>query len=94
MSEERELLKGKDLAWLTAWIVKTANENGQPIDAPDVIRLIIEFERNFDAMAMFRYWLWALENEQKDGAILATIVHDLNGRFENPALFAPRTSSY
>ena len=41
------------------------------------------------------YIKWSLEHDQKFGAVLGTIGHDVNGSFnEDPGTFAPRTRGY
>lgn len=52
------------------------------------------YEKNFSLAALYRYMVWALENGKSDDAILANIMHDLNGRHEDPKIFDPRSSSY
>jgi hypothetical protein len=69
-------------------------KNGELINKVGVGAVMYVYEKNFNLAAMYRYMKWAQEHDQSDDAILANIMHDLNGRHQDPKIFDPRSSSY
>lgn len=68
--------------------------HGEVLPREKIGTMLFSFGLRFELPPMYRYMKWAQENEQTNAVILATLIHDLNGRFENPATFSPRTESY
>jgi hypothetical protein len=58
----------------------------------DVICSIWQFGEKHDLSALFRFMLYARENGFTEDEMMATIMHDLNGRYDK--CFSPRSSSY
>jgi hypothetical protein len=52
------------------------------------------FGNNFSLPAMYRFLQFAKAHRLTKLETGATLMHDLNGRNQNPAIFSPRTSSY
>ena len=53
-----------------------------------------QFGKHFSLLAMYRFLQYAKAHSFSKLETSATLVHDLNGRDENPAIFSPRTASY
>jgi hypothetical protein len=80
---------------LQNYIWQGLNDRGQRLNKIDVGAMMYGFSIKFDLAAMYRFFDWAQVNMQyQDDEILNTLIHDLNGRFEDPKMFDPRTSSY
>ena len=50
------------------------------------------FANKFDLTAMYRFLVWAKNEEMEDSWIMAQIGHDLNGVYDE--FFSPRTGGY
>ena len=59
-----------------------------------ILDAIFRFGYLYDLSALLRYFEWAQDNHEKDAAIFATIMHDLNGIEQDPKTFSPRTAGY
>lgn len=67
---------------------------GQPQSKMTIALVLFVFGNRFSLGAMFRFFEWAQGQSEDPEWIFANIMHDLNGRHEDPAIFSPRTSSY
>ena len=77
---------------LRDWIVQALRNSGQDVTTLDIALELMDFGDNHSLTALRNYWTWARAHHRDESEILATIVHDLNGR--NDPGFEPRTSSY
>jgi hypothetical protein len=87
-------LKENEYDDLEYWIFDHLNKTGQKVKRIEIATLLYEFGSKFNLPAMYRFFKYAQSVLIPAEEILATIVHDLNGKNENPAIFEPRTATY
>ena len=79
---------------LRDFICRSLAATGQNVSRFDISISLVKFGEQYSLPAMCRFMTWMQSHGYSNEDILCTIVHDLNGRDEDPSCFSPRTSSY
>jgi hypothetical protein len=78
---------------LRDFIVDALKNTGQDVSRFTIACRLLDFrDAGFSLTSMHNYVKWAECRGEGDEAILATLMHDINGMHES--CFCPRTSSY
>jgi hypothetical protein len=88
-----ELTK-EQLEELRSFIYDQKLHTSQPLPMLSIDLTLFIYGQHYDLKAMYNFLTYSKNENLDDGYILATIMHDLNGRNADPLTFAPRTSSY
>lgn len=70
------------------------DKHGTGTSRYDISVMIYEFGKAFDLLALYGYLQFGKSRDLPAGEILTQIMHDLNGRKQDPKIFDPHTSGY